>query len=138
MFYPFRKMFYPFRKESDLLGSTLAEQQVRDTVNVNKQQFEPFCDLVDSAMNIREHVANNLDSFAQQENDVASQLNIQQRSIFDVINKWARDCVKNLYTKRQKKVEPLHIFLTGKGGCGKSHLIRTTYQPITKNCRLSW
>ena len=89
-------------------------------------------------MNIREHVANNLDSFAQQENDVASQLNIQQRSIFDVINKWARDCVKNLYTKRQKKVEPLHIFLTGKGGCGKSHLIGTTYQPITKNSRLSW
>ena len=45
------------------------------TVNFNKQQFEPFCDLVDSAlMNIREHVANNLDSFSQQENDEPLQI----------------------------------------------------------------
>ena len=42
-------MFYPFRKEPDLLGCTsgtyvekLAEQQVCDIVNVNKQLFEPF------------------------------------------------------------------------------------------------
>ena len=180
-------MFYPFRKESDLFGSnsgtyveTLTEQQVRDMVNINKQLFEPFCDLVDSALlDIREHVANNLDSFSQQDNDEARQileatnhlgqdpeesaedvfsqemntsvpqntllfmsdndlnekirsLNIQQRSIFDVVNKWARDYVKNLYTIRPKKVEPLHIFLTGKGGCGKSHLIRTIYHSITK------
>ena len=43
-----------------------------------------------------------------------------------------RDYVKNLYTKRPEKVEPLHIFLTGKGGCGKSHLIRAIYHSITK------
>ena len=108
----------------------LSEQQVCNIVNVNKQLFEPFCDLVDSALtNIRQRIADNLDSFAQQENDEARQileatneldqdpeesaeemntsvpqntlvfmsdnnlnekirsLNIQQRSIFDVINK---------------------------------------------------
>ena len=28
--------------------------------------------------------------------------------------------------------EPLHIFITGSGGCGKSHLVKTIYHSLTK------
>ena len=29
-------------------------------------------------------------------------------------------------------MEPLHVFITGGGGCGNSHLLRTIYQAVTK------
>ena len=65
-------------------------------------------------------------------NERIRSLNKNQRNIFDVINKWARDYFKNLSAKIPHKIEPLHIFITGKGGCGKSHLIRTLYHYLTK------
>ena len=65
-------------------------------------------------------------------NEKIRSLNIQQRQIFDVVNKWARDTVKNLSSKSPKKVEPIYIFLTGKGGCGKSHLINTITHSVSK------
>ena len=70
-------MFYPFRKEADLMSAEtgmyldlLNEPSVITTINANKQIFEPFGDLVDSALrNLRNDLQNNTDSFAQQEND---------------------------------------------------------------------
>ena len=29
-------------------------------------------------------------------------------------------------------ISPLHLFITGTGGCGKSHLIKTIYHSLTK------
>ena len=34
--------------------------------------------------------------------------------------------------KLKKKNVPLHSFVTGCGGCGKSHLIKTIYHSMTK------
>ncbi|XP_057310266.1 uncharacterized protein LOC130648243 [Hydractinia symbiolongicarpus] len=65
-------------------------------------------------------------------NSLIRSLNNIQRLIFNVINKWARNLVKNRNAFIQHKNEPLHIFLTGKAGCGKSHLINTVYQSVTK------
>ena len=59
-------------------------------------------------------------------------LNIKQREIFDVVMKWARDHVKHLSCAQRKLVDPLYLFITGDGGCGKSHLAKTIFQSLNK------
>lgn len=176
-------MFYPFRNENDLKhnGSyveKLNESGVLPIINRNRKIFEPFADLVNSALvNMRTNVTANFDQFSACENDlieeqmttniddespedptddavlfdtVAAQsdsnniladedvnrmilsLNFRQREIFEVVFDWARRYIKNLSAKTLYENQPLHIFLTGAGGCGKSHLIHTLYQALTK------
>ena len=68
-------MFYPFRNENELCinGSymtKLNELGVTDIVNVKKQKFEPYSELVDTALQtFRNDMTHNQDSSAQQEND---------------------------------------------------------------------
>lgn len=59
-------------------------------------------------------------------------LNIEQRKIFDYVYNWAKTLVKNLSSKSPRKIHAFHLFLSGSGGCGKSHLIRTIYHALTK------
>ena len=59
-------------------------------------------------------------------------LNAKQREIFDIVFSWAKTFVKNRSSQLLNKIEPLNIFLTGQGGCGKSHLIKTIYHSLTK------
>ena len=59
-------------------------------------------------------------------------LNRDQRNVFDVVHRWARNDVKSRSSKIQHEVEPVHLFITVGGGCGKSHLLRTIYQAISK------
>lgn len=47
-------------------------------------------------------------------------LNYDQRKIFDVIYNWAVNKLKYLNTLSPINIAPLHIFLTGNAGCGKS------------------
>ena len=69
-------MFFPFRSEENLKSNIsgmytekLREPGVLDTVNRNKQIFEPYGDLVDTALlNLRANL-NNRDDYSQQEND---------------------------------------------------------------------
>ena len=70
-------MFYPFRSEEDLKSADsntysdkLKEPSVMDLINRNKNIFEPYGDLVDSALlNLHTSLLTNQDAFSQQEND---------------------------------------------------------------------
>ena len=57
-------------------------------------------------------------------------LNKKQRIVFDVLHQWARNYVKNVSSN--KKINPVHVFLSCSGGKGKSHLVKTKYQAISK------
>ena len=59
-------------------------------------------------------------------------LNDKQRQVFEYIFHWAKESVKNKSSEIEKSIPPFHIFLTGGGGCGKSHLIKAVYQAISK------
>ena len=60
-------------------------------------------------------------------------LNIKQTEIYEVINKWARDYIKNRSCVLHIDTPPLHLFITGSGRCGKSHLIKNCVPFSHKN-----
>jgi len=59
-------------------------------------------------------------------------LNLKQRFVFNIIHGWSRRYIKNMNSVLPVVVEPLHIFLTGNAGCGKSFLTKVVYQALTK------
>ena len=59
-------------------------------------------------------------------------LNTNQRYVFDIVHSWARDYIKALSGKTNTTPDPFYIFLSGSGGTGKSHVIKTIYQAVTK------
>ena len=65
-------------------------------------------------------------------NSKISSLKTKQREIFEVINKWAPDYVKYSSCLLKESISPLHLFISGSGGCGKSHLIKTVYNSLSK------
>ena len=65
-------------------------------------------------------------------NENIRSLNVKQRQVFDVIQKWARDYVENLSSKHVTYIKPFHIFLTGGAGVGESHLIKTIFMSLSK------
>ena len=70
-------MFYPIRNELELCETAsgtymekLLDPNVQGVVNENKLKFEPFADLVDTALlNFHSDSIHNPDSFSQEEND---------------------------------------------------------------------
>ena len=59
-------------------------------------------------------------------------LNAKQRHIFDVTYSWTKTFVKCRNSKNVKELQPLYMFLTGEGGCGKSHLLKVVCLALTK------
>ena len=69
------------------------------------------------------------------DNDINSRirsLNSQQREIFEYVLNWAREYIKNLSCKKPSEIKPFYLFLTGGGGVGKSHLLTTIYNALSK------
>ena len=59
-------------------------------------------------------------------NEHIRSLSEEQWKAFDVLHKCSKDFIKNLGSKRPQTINPFHIFITGGGGVGKSHLIKAS------------
>ena len=63
------------------------------------------------------------------DNEIAAginSLNSKQREYYNVVHAWAKDYVND----DRHNVEPIHIFLSGSGDIGKSHLVKVIYNAI--------
>ena len=58
--------------------------------------------------------------------------NLKQWQIFDFIHNWEKFHVKVKSGKTKKQSTSFHLFLSGIGGCGKSHLIQTIFHAVSK------
>ena len=65
-------------------------------------------------------------------NEQIRSLNDEQPKVFDVLHKWSRDYIKSLRSKTIQILNPFHLFITGGGGVGKSHLIKMIYMSLNK------
>ena len=66
-------------------------------------------------------------------NELIRKLNIEQKNAFDKIHEWTKSYIQNMSLGSAKSyIEPLHVFLTGNAGCGKSFLMKIIYQAVTK------
>ena len=191
-------LYLPWRDEQELFGedqtyiSKFYEPDVQETVQRNKEIFEPDGDAINEALeslrnfdgvpthsydpindqenedlrqrlpedcdetesfnqSLPQHLASNPES-VQLSSGIRSynqpleisdddlrktvrSLNNEQRYAYDVVLSWCRNKMANLNTLKPSKVDPIHIFVTGGGGAGKSHLIKAIYHTVTKTFR---
>lgn len=64
--------------------------------------------------------------------DMARSLNSQQRQVFDIIYSWAKLTIKYRNCLLKRKIEPVRLFVSGGAGVGKSYLMKTIYEALTK------
>ena len=59
-------------------------------------------------------------------------LNLKQRQVFDFAYNWVKSYIISKSAYGRQVPVPLHLFLSGNGGCGKSHLIKTINHSVSK------
>ena len=104
----------------------VSQQDLQDNQNILSQ----------SSMHIRfESAANKQEIPPEQYRQYIRDLNDQQKSIVMFHRDWCKKAV--LALKANKPVEPYHVFLSGPGGVGKSHVIKLIHSDTLKLLRLS-
>ena len=171
-------LLYPFTDEKKLVingsyVSKLNEENLLETINQNKQIFEPNLDLIETYIHQIHHERNtyqddnhsveNIDfaveasntqvhnsigcsgdpqqiaSVQADDNDLRKAVcssNLRQRKIFNTVCHWARNTLKQMNSVFENVVEPLHLFITGGAGVGKSRLVTILTSFLTKTFNL--
>ena len=103
------------------------EEEIRQNINNNDNEIDNNITLGSSESIIEPFISDEALS------EMIRSLNTKQREIFEAVNKWVRDHLKCLHSKNISKPDPLHLFLTGSAGTGKSHLLTTIRHFLSKS-----
>ena len=99
------------------------------------EQTETGCsDETQSSLNYPE-TSSHLHTPIPSDHDINSKirsLNLKQRQIFDFIHNWAKLHVKVKSGTTKNQSTPFHLYLWGRGGCGRLHLIQTIFHTVSK------
>ena len=59
-------------------------------------------------------------------------LNTQQQTVFDLVYTWAKRKITYQNCTHKKSVEPIRLFISGGAGVGKSYLVNTIFEAVSK------
>ena len=125
----------PSTEESRMQSMAEGSEQLTE---VSQQDLRDNESILTSGPNLHvryESAANQLEIPPHQYREYMRGLNEQQRSIVMFHRDWCKKAV--LALKDGKPVEPYHVFLSGPGGVGKSHVIKLVHSDTLKLLKLS-
>ena len=119
----------PSTEENRLLSIAQGSEQLTEVSQQDLQDNRNI--LSQSSIHIRfESAANKQEIPPEQYRQYIRDLNDQQKSIVMFHRDWCKKAV--LALKANKPVEPYHVFLSGPGGVGKSHVIKLIHSDTLK------
>ena len=125
----------PSTEESRMQSMAEGSEQLTE---VSPQDLRDNENILTSGPNLHvrfESAANQLEIPPDQYREYMRGLNEQQRSIVMFHRDWCKKAI--LALKEGKPVEPYHVFLSGAGGVGKSHVIKLVHSDTLKLLKLS-
>ena len=125
----------PSTEESRLQSVAEGSEQLTE---VSQQDLQDNQSILASGQNLHvrfESAANQLEIPPDQYREYMRGLNDEQRSIVMFHHDWCRKAI--LALKEGRPVEPYHVFLSGPGGVGKSHVIKLVHSDTLKLLKLS-
>ena len=133
-FFHFRSDLTPswdplLQKENDDVNCELLQMENIDEQSDDTQSFDtlhPFSGYAATSTQII-NVLTDTDSSQK-----IRSLNLKQRQVFDFVYNWVKSYIISKSAYRKQVSVPFHLFLSGDGGCGKSHLIKTIYHSVSK------
>ena len=104
-----------------------------DIININRALIEPFSDAADEALlQYSQLEMNNGEAMEQIENQEMQNICLNETFDQSTQNNITIETVKQKSSVKPNLVKPFNLFLSGSGGVGKSHLIKTIYQSVSK------